>query len=235
MKKTTKTSKSVKVVNASDVIIKSKDNRKASTIDKVASSTVKGFTMEKAEKVLATAHAKSENAIKEKAKAFYAIKSLELYKPQFETFKDFINSFDDGTMYGVKYNQASNLANIWHYVWADKTLNVYDSNKATSLVAYVKKDYAKVVKMHNNGTISENMPKEDIVKALKKSFGSECKTVKEGTPAKDNDVAKELNIAINTIEKIVVAYNNELVKRGKKEKAANINHAWDVILDELCK
>lgn len=224
MKKTTKANKNVntKVTNASDIIIKSKDNRKVSTIDKVANSTVKGFTMEKAEKVLATAHAKSENAIKEKAKAFYAIKSLELYKPQFETFKDFINSFDDGTMYGVKYNQASNLANIWHYVWADKTLNVYDSNKATSLVAYVKKDYAKVVKMHNNGTISENMKKSDIVDALKCEFGGDCKIVKEGKSPSAKSENADLMEALAMV--------NHFIKKHA-EKDGDIAKAWEIILN----
>lgn len=223
MKKTTKASKTVntKVVNASDIVIKSKDNRKVSTIDKVANGTVKGFTMEKAEKVLKTAHAKSENAIKEKAKAFYAIKSLELYKPNFETFKNFINSFDDGTMYGVKYNQASNLANIWHYVWSDKTLNAYDSNKATSLVAYVKKDYAKVVALHNSGAISENMKKSDIVDALKREFGSECKTVKEGstTSAKSEDA--------DLMEALAIM--GHFVKKHA-QKGGDVSKAWEVIL-----
>lgn len=221
MKKTTKASKDVKVANASDIVIKSKDNRKVSTIDKVANGTIKGFTMEKATKLLANAHTKTENATREKAKAFYAIKSLELYKPQFETFKDFINSFEDGMLYGVKYNQASNLANIWHYVWCDKVLSVYDSNKATSLVAYVKKDYAKVVALHNSGTISENMKKSDIVDALKKEFGSDCKTVKEGkspsAKSENSDLMEALAMVGHFIKKNAVS-------------GGDVSKAWDVIL-----
>ena len=66
--------------NSTTTTIKSKDNRKASTIEKVAMATVKGFTMEKATKLLEKAFTTSENATKEKAKAFYSIKALELYK-----------------------------------------------------------------------------------------------------------------------------------------------------------
>lgn len=232
MKKTTKVSKDVKVINASDMIIKSKDNRKVSTIDKVANSTIKGFTIEKATKMLETAHAKTENATKEKAKAFFAIKSLELYKPDYETFKDFMNSFDDGTMYGVKYNQASNLANIWHYVWCDKVLNVYDSNKATSLVAYVKKDYAKVISLHNKGVISPTMSKADMTDALKEHFGGKSETMKKA--GKENKTEETgLADAINTIEKLVIAYNNQLINKGKKAKAQQITDAWLTITNAL--
>ena len=219
MEKTT--SKDIKVVNANDVIIKSKDNRKVSTIDKVANGTVKGFTMDKATKLLANAHAKTENATREKARAFYAIKSLELYKSDYETFKDFMNSFEDGILYGVKYNQASNLANIWHYVWCDKILNVYDSNIATSLVAYVKKDYAKVVSMHNNGTISENMKKSDIVNALKREFGSDCKTIKEGKSPSAKSENSELMEAL--------AIMGHFVKKHA-QNGGDVAKAWDVIL-----
>lgn len=232
MKKTTKASKDVKVLNASDIVIKSKDNRKMSTIDKVASGTVKGFTMEKAVKALATAYAKTENATKEKAKAFFAIKSLELYKPDFETFKDFINSFEDGILYGVKYNQASNLANIWHFVWCDKVLNTYDSNKATLLVAYVKKDYAKVIALHNKGIINPSMNKVDITNALKEHFGGKSETVKKAS--KENKTEETgLADAINTIEKLIIAYNNQLIKKGKKAKAQQITDAWSTITNAL--
>lgn len=232
MKKTTKASKDVKVINASDIVIKSKDNRKMSTIDKVASGTIKGFTIEKAFKVLKSAYTKTENATKEKAKAFYAIRSLELYKPNFETFKDFMNSFDDGILYGVKYNQASNLANIWNYIWCDKTLNVYDSNKATLLVAYVKKDYAKVISLHNKGVISPSMNKADMTDALKEHFGGKSETVKKAN--KENKTEETgLADAINTIEKLVIAYNNQLINKGKKAKAQQITDAWATITNAL--
>lgn len=232
MKKTTRASKDVKVVNASDIIIKSKDNRKMSTIDKVANSTIKGFTIEKATKLLEKAFTTSENATKEKAKAFYSIKALELYKPGFDNFKDYINSFEDGMLYGVKYNQASNLANIWHYVWCDKTLNVYDSNKANNLVSYVKKDYAKVISLHNNGVINPSMNKADMIEILKKEFGGDCKTVKKASKENKTEETGLAN-AINTIEKLIIAYNNQLIKKGKKAKAQQITDAWSTITNAL--
>ncbi len=228
MKKAT-TSKSAKVVNSNDIVIKSKDNRKTSTIDKVAEASVKGITTAKALTIIKNANDVIENKTKDKAKGFYAIKINEKnFKEWFEKNQD-----KEEKINGVKYNQASNLANIWHYVWCDKVLNVYDSNKATSLVAYVKKDYAKVVSMHKNGTISETMLKDDIVKALKKEFGTECKTTKEG---KSETKTSTINEDINIIEKIIEGYCEQLVKKGNCEKHYNdVRSAWDNILSELCK
>lgn len=228
MKKTTRASKDAKIVNASDIVIKSKDNRKVSTIDKVAIDSVKGITTTKALTMLDKANDIIENETKKKGKAFYAIKLNE------ENFKEWFKKECDKEkkVKGVKYNQASNLANIWHYVWCDKTLNVYDSNKANNLVSYVKKDYAKVILLHNKGIISPSMNKADMIEILKKEFGGDCKTVKKASKENKTEETGLAN-AINTIEKLIIAYNNQLIKKGKKAKAQQITDAWSTITNAL--
>ena len=212
--------------NSTTTTIKSKDNRKENTINKVALATVKGFTMEKATKLLEKAFTTSENATKEKAKAFYSIKALELYKEKgFNNFKDYINSFEDGILYGVKYNQANNLANMHNFVWCDKVLNAYDSNKANLLVAYVKKDYAKIIALHKAGKISETMKKADIEKVLKKNFGGKSETVKKGANEK-------IKAGANDDLMVAIAQVNHFIKKNA-EKDGTIAKSWQTILKAL--
>lgn len=217
--------------NTSKATVKAngKSKAKVSTINMLAKNSVKNVTLEKANNTLAKALEKCETATKDRAKAFYAIKANELYKGQAEDFKSFINDVNNGVLYGVKYNQANNLANMYNYVWAVKDFSDYDSNKANVLVAYVKKDFAKVMALHKAGKISPAMSKTEITEALKADFGSKAKVIKEG---KAEEVSKALNEAINTIEKLVNAYADGC----KDKKQANVvTDAWAVIIDELCK
>lgn len=186
---------------------------KVSTINAIAEASVKGITKKQAITMMKKAEASFENVTRERAKACYILKS------KVEDFKAFINDENGGTLYGVKYNQANNLANMYNFVWCTNELKGYDSNKANVLVAYVKKDYAKVVSMHKNGTISETMKKSDIAEALKKEFGGKCKTVKEGISAKaENDELKE-----------ALAMVGHFIKKNAVN-GGDIAKAWEVIL-----
>lgn len=223
MKNTTKTS--------TTVIVKSKDNRKVSTIDKVASASVKNVTFEKALSSLEKALSSSENITKERAKALYAIKSKKMFDGC-KDFKTFINEKFDGTIYGVKYNQANNLCNMYNFVWCDKVLNVYDSNKANLLVAYVKKDYAKVRALHDKGVINENMSKADITAILKKEFGDvdAKKSAKATKKVASGDSVAEATIII---DKLVKSYIKALENKGKTSEIEKYAKAWDIIKENL--
>lgn len=208
------------------VKVNQKNTKKVSTIDAVAMASIKGAKKSDAIAILKRALAASENITKERARACYILKS------RVKDFKAFINEENDGILYGIKYNQANNLSNMYAYVWCTKELQDYDSNKATALVAYVRKDYSKVISLHNKGIISPSMSKSDITDALKKHFGGKCETVKKAS--KENKTAESgLADAINTIERLVITYNNLLVKKGKNADAKKITDAWDVIIKSL--
>lgn len=188
---------------------------KVSTINAIAEASVKGITKKQAITMMKKAEASFENVTRERAKACYILKS------KVEDFKAFINEENGGTLYGVKYNQANNLANMYNFVWCTDELKGYDSNKANVLVAYVKKDFAKVVAMHNSGKISETMSKANITEALKKEFGGKCETIKEGTSAKAKSENAELKEAL-----AMVGY---FIKKNAV-KGGDISKAWEVIL-----
>ena len=220
--------------NSNNTIIKSKDNRRESTINRVAEASIKNMTLEKAETLLVKAEGKMQSATKEKAKAFFAIKSKELYKPEHDDFRSYMESAKDGVRWGVQYNQANNLANMWAYVWCDESLREYDSNKANVLVAYIKKDYSKVRSLHDKGKISPSMKKEDITNALKAEFGDIQKDGRAAKRTAKATVEKDYNINadINIIEKVVQAYITACTKEEIKTK---VNEAWENILNELCQ
>lgn len=200
-----------------------KTTKKVNTINDVAKASVKAITLEKANAMLAKALEKSEGLTKDRAKALYAIKANKLYEGQAEDFKTYINDVCDGVLYGVKYNQANNLSNMYNYVWAVKDFSDYDSNKANVLVAYVKKDFAKVMAMHKKGRISPVMNKAEITEALKAEFGGQCKTVAKGEKVKAgaND---ELMVAIAQV--------NHFIKKNA-EKNGIIAKSWQTIMEAL--
>ena len=208
------------------VKVNQKSTKKASTIDAIASASIKGVKKADAISILKKALVTSENVTKERARACYILKS------KVKDFKSFINDENNGVLYGIKYNQANNLANMYNFVWCTKELQGYDSNKANVLVSYVKKDFSKVVSLHNKGIIAPSMSKVDITDALKKEFGGKCETVKKAS--KENKTEETgLSDAINTIEKLVIAYNNQLINKGKKAKAQQITDAWLTITNAL--
>jgi hypothetical protein len=209
---------------STNTTIKSKDNRKVSTIEKVANASVKSVTFEKALKSLEKALTSSENITRERAKALYAIKSKKMFDG-YKDFKTFINEKYDGVIYGVKYNQANNLCNMYNYVWCDKDLSVYDSNIANNLVAYVKKDYAKVKSLHNKGIISPTMKKDEIIDVLKRQFGSDCKVTNKGTSEKVTSSANDDLL-------LAIAQVNHFIKKNA-EKDGTIARSWQKILKAL--
>ena len=76
------------------------------------------------------------------------------------------------------------------------------------------------------------MSKADITDALKEHFGGKSETVKKAS--KENKTEETgLADAINTIEKLVIAYNNQLINKGKKAKAQQITDAWLTITNAL--
>lgn len=221
--KKTNTTKST-IVNSNDVVIKSKDNRKVNTVSDNAREKVKNINkLSLAMSSLKKASEQCENATREKAKIFFAIKSNKLYEKDAKNFKEFIEIVHGGNLYGVTYTQASALANMYEFVWSIKELEKFNSNTASALATYCKKDATKVVNAVKKGKISEKDSKEKIRETLKSEFGSKCKTVKEGVSAKaEND---ELKTALAMV--------GHFIKKNAT-KGGDIENAWNVIL-EYCE
>lgn len=167
-----------------------------------------------------------ENSTKEKARIAYAIKVNELYKERgAKNLKEYINDICDGSLCGVTYSQFSALANIYEFVWAHDEFEEYNSNTASALVSYVRKDAKKVINAHNKGTIAPHMTKEQIRDALSTEFGNTCKTVKKAEKITANSEKDNLKESLAIVAHFI---KNNATKGGDVEKA------WNEIL-EYCK
>ena len=203
---------------------KSKDNRKVNV--NVAIEKVKDITtLDIAFKGFVNACDIFENSTKEKAKFAYAIKANKLYSEKADNLKSYINDVCDGNICGVTYSQFSALANIFEFVWAHDEFEEYNSNTASALVSYVRKDAKKVINAHNKGTIAPHMTKEQIRDALSAEFGNTCKTVKKAEKITANSEKDNLKESLAIVAHFI---KKNAIKGGDVEKA------WNEIL-EYCK
>lgn len=167
-----------------------------------------------------------ENSTKEKARIAYAIKANELFKERdAKNLKEYINDICGGTLCGVTYSQFNALANIYEYVWSIDALSEYNSNTASALVSYVRKDVKKVINAHNKGVIAPHMSKEEIRIALSDNFGGTCKTVKKAEKITANSEKDNLKTSLAII--------GHFIKKNA-DKNGDVAKAWAEIL-EYCK
>ena len=129
------------------------------------------------------------------------------------------------TLCGVTYSQFSALANIYEFVWSYDELDEYNSNTASALVSYMRKDARKVINAHNKGTIAPHMTKEEIRTALTSVFGGTCKTVKKAEKITANSAKDNLNEALAIV--------GHFIKKNA-DKNGDVAKAWNEIL-EYCK
>ena len=204
---------------------KAKDNRKVQVNN--AKDLVKDIdTIEKGIKLFSEACETCENSTKEKARIAYAFKGNELYKARgVDNLSDYFKKVRKGSLCGVQYKQFNDLANIFEFVWSCAELSFYNSNTASALVSYCRKDIKKVINAHVKGKISETMTKEQIREALKAEFGGTCKTVKKAEKITANSEKDNLKESL-----AIVAH---FIKKNAT-KGGDVEKAWAEIL-EYCK
>lgn len=204
---------------------KAKDNRKI--IVSNAKNMVKDIdTIEKGIKLFSEACETYENSTKEKARIAYAFKGNELYTVHgVDNLSDYFKRVCEGSLCGVQYKQFNDLANMFEFVWSHTELSLYNSNTASALVTYCRKDAKKVINAHTKGKISETMTKEQIREVLKVEFGGACKTVKKAEKITANSEKDNLKQSLAIV--------GHFIKKNAN-KNGDVSKAWAEIL-EYCK
>lgn len=167
--------------------------------------------------------------VRRKAEIAYSFKANETFKTEgFESIQAYFNNdFSDGydAFYGTSYKQFMSLADMYEYVWCYDELEMFNSNTASALVTYCRKDATKVIKAVKDGIIAPHDSKEFIRETLKPMFGGKAKTVKKAEKITANSEKNNLKESL-----AIVAH---FIKKNAT-KGGDVEKAWNEIL-EYCK
>ena len=199
---------------------KAKDNRKV-VVSNAREKAEKFNDMKSARNAFHDACEGETRSARRKAEIAYSVKVNETYKPEYESIKEYFDVERYDAFYATSYKQFMSLADMYEYVWCYDELQLFNSNTASALVTYCRKDATKVINAAKDGTIAPSDTKEYIRDMLKPLFGGKVKTVKEGTKApKATKDAEKDNMKANWA---IVAHfiKKNAQKGGDVEKAFN--------------
>ena len=203
---------------------KAKDNRKVN-VNNAKAKAKKFNSLNDAIKNFTDASGKELSAIREKAETAYSIKINETFKEKADNIKAWINNGGSSELGGVSYSQFMAWSDMYEYVWSHDELIMFNSNTASALVTYCRKDTAKVIKAVKDAKIQPSDTKEYIRETLKPMFGGTCKTVKKAEKITANSTKDNLNEALAIV--------GHFIKKNA-DKNGDVVKAWAEIL-EYCK
>lgn len=200
------------------VMAKAKDNRKV-VVSNAKAKAEKFSDMKSARIAYQNACEGETKSARKKAEIAYSVKANETFKPEYESISAYFDGEGESAFYATSYKQFMSLSDMYEYVWCYDELEGFNSNTASALVTYCRKDAAKVIKAVKEGIIAPSDTKEYIRDNLKPLFGGKCETVKEGnkkasTDAKKDDMKANWAIVSHFIKK-------NATKGGDVEKAFN--------------
>ena len=199
---------------------KAKDNRKVVVSDAMAKAE-KFNDMKSARNAFHDACEGETKSARRKAEIAYSVKANETFKPEYESISAYFEGEGQDAFYATSYKQFMSLSDMYEYVWSHDELSMFNSNTASALVTYCRKDATKVIKAVKDGIIAPSDTKEYIRENLKPLFGGKAETVKEGTKApKATKDAEKDNIKADWA---IVAHfiKKNATKGGDVEKAFN--------------
>ena len=197
---------------------KAKDNRKVVVSDAMAKAK-KFKSLKDAVKNFTDASGKELTAVREKAETAYSIKANETFKEKADNIKAWIENGGSAELGGVSYSQFMAWCDMYEYVWSHDELSMFNSNTASALVTYCRKDTAKVIKAVKDALIQPSDTKEYIRETLKPMFGGKCETIKDGNKKASSDAKKDDMKANWAIVAHFIKKN--ATKGGDVEKAFN--------------
>lgn len=198
---------------------KAKDNRKV-IVSNAKAKAEKFNSIKDATIAFKNACEGETKSARRKAEIAYSFKANETFKPDYESVKAYFEDKGDNAFYATSYKQFMSLSDMYEYVWCYEELEMFNSNIASALVTYCRKDATKVINEAKNGNIAPSDTKEYVREMLKPLFGGKAKTVKEGTKAKASSDAKKDDMKANWA--IVAHYiKKNATKGGDVEKAFN--------------
>lgn len=199
---------------------KAKDNRKV-VVSNAKAKAEKFNSIKDAKNAFKDACMGETKSARRKAEIAYSFKANETFKPDYESISAYFKGEGEDAFYATSYSQFMSLSDQYEYVWCYDELEMFNSNTASALVTYCRKDATKVIKAVKDGIITPSDTKEYIRENLKPLFGGKAETVKEGTKApKATKDAEKDNMKANWA---IVAHfiKKNATKGGDVEKAFN--------------
>jgi hypothetical protein len=178
------------------IMSKAKDNRRV-VVNNAMAKAEKFSDMKSARNAFHDACEGETKSARRKAEIAYSVKVNETFKPEYESISAYFEGEGQDAFYATSYKQFMSLSDMYEFVWCYDELELFNSNTASALVTYCRKDATKVIKAVKEGLIAPSDTKEYIRENLKPLFGGKAKTVKEGTKAKASSNAEKDNMKAN--------------------------------------
>ena len=188
----------------------------------------------------------TNHCTKETAEAFYRIKEMKLYEElkdsngeACKSFKEYINVFRNGEVYGVKYAMAMHYVNLCKYVYPHReAFTWFGTHLLVSLIKPLKNEATRGVILNavDNGILNDSMTSKEFKEALNAILGN----TSEDTEAEASDEGEVIGNgyeASNTCEVSDEAIDEAVEKMEAflevNAHDSEVTSAWYVILKAL--
>ena len=190
----------------------------------------------------------TNHCAKETAEAFYRIKEMRLYEVLKNTegeacksFKEYINVFRNGEVYGVKYAMAMHYVNLCKYVYPHReAFTWYGTHLLVNLIKPLKNEDTRgiILEAVDANILNENMTSKEFKEALEALIGGKEAEVKEGEAEVEVEAEEDNGYATsNTCEVSEEAIDNavDMMEAFLEANAhdSEVTHAWHIILKAL--
>lgn len=189
----------------------------------------------------------TNHCAKETAEAFFRIKEMKLYEclrdsegNACKSFKEYINVFRNGEVYGVKYAMAMHYVNLCKYVYPHReAFTWFGTHLLVNLIKPLKNEETRgtILEAVDSNILNENMTSKEFKEALEALLGNaEAEAVTEETSEAEAEASSEYSDS-NTCEVTDEAIDNavEMMEAFLEANAhdSEVTHAWYVILKAL--
>lgn len=189
----------------------------------------------------------TNHCAKEVAEAFYRIKEMKLYEElkdsegnACKSFKEYINVFRNGEVYGVKYAMSMHYVNLCKYVYPHReAFTWYGTHLLVNLIKPLKNEATRgaVLNAVDNGILSDSMTSKEFKEALNTILGNTSEDMEAEVVADEGEVVGNGYETSNTCEVSDEAIDNAVEKiEAFLECNAHDNEvtsAWYIILKAL--
>ena len=190
----------------------------------------------------------TNHCAKETAEAFFRIKEMKLYEclkdsegNTCKSFKEYINVFRNGEVYGVKYAMAMHYVNLCKYVYPHReTFTWYGTHLLVNLIKPLKNEETRgiILEAIDSNILNENMTSKEFKEALEALLGNtEAEAVTEEASEAEAEITGNGYTASNTCEVSDEAIDNALEVLYEflecNAHDAEVTHAYNVILKAL--
>lgn len=189
----------------------------------------------------------TNHCAKETAEAFFRIKEMKLYEclrdsegNTCKSFKEYINVFRNGEVYGVKYAMAMHYVNLCKYVYPHReAFTWYGTHLLVNLIKPLKNEETRgiILEAVDANILNENMTSKEFKEALEALLGNtEAEAVTEEASEAEAEASSEYSDS-NTCEVTDEAIDNavEMMEAFLEANAhdSEVTHAWYIILKAL--